>query len=226
MEALDYMKLFEQTASVRMGGSVEEQRTAELLQQKAASVGLETRIEAFDVPMSQIQSASLTVDGREIPCKGYFCCGSGETEAPLYYLRNTDSWSLSQCRGKIVMIDGYLGYWMYQDLMENGAVGIITYDGNANYQDRDIDQRELRSYVHKGNRTLAVNINAKDAIELIRTDANTARIAVQQNEYTGQSHNVIGELPGEIPEYIVLTAHYDSTSLSQGAGLQGILRGF
>ena len=217
MDALQYMKLFEETAYVRMGGSPEELKTAKLLQQKAADFGLDARIEAFDVPVSDIQSAYLTVDGKNVPCKGYLCSGSGEVEAPVYYLRNTDAWSLRQCKGKIVMIDGYLGYWMYQDLLENGAVGIITYDGNANYVDRDIDQRELRAFVHKGNRILAVNINAKDAIALIRDDAAIAKITIEQNEYTGQSHNVIADLPGEIPEYIALTAHHDSTSLSQGA---------
>jgi len=217
MDAKQFMKLFEETAYVRVGGSPEELKTAQYIQKKAAELGMDAQIEAFDVPMSTIQTAQLTVDGEAIACKGYLCAGSGEIEAPLYYLRNTDPWSLCQCRGKIVMVDGFLGYWIYQDLLENGAVGVITYDGNANYADRDIDQRELRSYVHKGNRLPGVNINAKDAIALIRKDASSAKIVLQQEEYTGKSHNVVLDLPGEIPEYIAFTAHYDSTSLSQGA---------
>ena len=119
--------------------------------------------------------------------------------------------------GKIVLVDGYMGYWMYQELLENGAVGLVTYDGNANYRDRDIDQRELRSFVHKGNKIPGVNINAKDAIALIRKGVTTAKICLKQDEYTGKSHNVVLDMPGQVPEYIVLTAHYDSTSLSQGA---------
>jgi len=115
------------------------------------------------------------------------------------------------------MVDGFLGYWIYQDLLENGAVGVVTYDGNANYPDRDIDLRELRSYVHKGNRLPCVNINAKDAIELIRGDVRSVRIVLQQEETVGKSHNVVLDMPGELPEYIAFTAHYDSTSLSQGA---------
>ena len=138
-------------------------------------------------------------------------------EAELYYLRNTDDYSLSRCKGKIVMIDGYLGYWRYQDLLSNGALGFVTYDGNANYADRDIDQRELRSYVSKGVKIPGVNINAKDAIAIIRNGGKTAKITLKQNEYVGQSHNVILDLPGEGEDYIVFTAHYDSTSLSQGA---------
>ena len=139
-------------------------------------------------------------------------------EAPLYYLASTDPFSLSQCKGKIVMIDGYLGYWMYRDLLENGAVGFITYDGNANYRDRDIDQRELRAMVYEGVEKIpGVNINAKDAIAIVNGDAKTAKILLKQEQFEADSHNVIVELPGEIPETIVFTAHYDSTSLSQGA---------
>ena len=217
MTAKEIMKIFEETAYVRMGGSPEELKTAEYLQEKCQSMGLSAQLEAFDVEMSDMQEATLMVDGKEIPCKGYLCCGSGEVEAPIYYLRNTDPFSLSQCKGKIVLFDGYLRYWLYQDLLENGAVGYISYDGNANYADWDIDQRELRSFVSKGNKLLGVNINAKSAVELIRSDAQNAKISIKQEEYTGKSHNVILDLPGEIPEYIVLTAHYDSTSLSQGA---------
>ena len=234
MDANKIMKIFEDTAYIRMGGSEEERKAAEYLQAQVAELGLQAEIVPFDVPMATMQEAVFQADGESVTCKGYLCAGSGEVEAPFYYLRNTDAHSLSQCRGKIVMVDGYLGYWIYQDLLENGAVGFVTYDGNANYADRDIDQRELRSYVHKGNRIPGVNIDAKDAIELIRRGVSTARITLKQEEYTGNSRNVILDLPGEIPEYIALTAHYDSTSLSQGAydnmsgsvGLLGIAEHF
>lgn len=210
-------KFFADTAYVRMGGSEEELRCAQYINQQCDNIGIRAQLEAFEVSMSSIHNATLTVDGCDIPCKGYLCSGSGEVEAPIYYLRSTDAYSLSECNGKIVLIDGYLGYWMYQDLLQNGAVGFITYDGNANYADFDIDQRELRSYVSNGNKILGVNINAKSAITCIRNNATVAKITINQEEYIGHSHNVIADLPGEIPEYIVLTAHYDSTSLSQGA---------
>ena len=115
------------------------------------------------------------------------------------------------------MLDGYLGYWKYQDILENGAKGFITYDGNVNYSDRDIDRRELRSYVSKGNKILGANINAKDAVEIIAKSCKTAKIIIEQDEYKGKSQNVILDLPGETDETVVFTAHYDSTSLSQGA---------
>ena len=217
MNAEQIMKIFADTAYIRTGGSPEELRTAQYLQDKVAGLGLKAEIVPFDVPMSKIQEAVLQVDGAEVTCKGYLCAENGEVEAPFYYLRGSSPCALSQCRGKIVMIDGYLGYWMYHDLLENGAVGFITYDGNTNYTDRDIDQRELRAYVHNGNRIPGVNINAKDAVELIRRGASMAKITLKQEEYTGQSRNVVLDMPGQVDEYIAFTAHYDSTSLSQGA---------
>ena len=228
------MKIFNDTAYVRTGGSPEEKQCAEYLKERCEAMGLPARLESFPVDMATIQEAVLTVDGKEIPCKGYLCAGSASIEAPLYYLTDQTKQSLALCKGKIVLVDGYLGYWLYQDILENGAVGFITYDGHVNYADRDMDQRELRSYVSKGNKLPGVNINAKDAVALIKKGAKQAAIRLEQEEYEGQSQNVIAELPGTTDRWIVLTAHYDSTSLSQGAydnmsgavGLLGIAEAF
>lgn len=217
MNAEQIMNIFADTAYIRVGGRPTEKKAADYLCQRLAAWGLEAAQEPFEVPLGDIEEATLTIDGEDIPCKGYMCAGNAELEAPLYYLRNKDAWSLSQCRGKIVMIDGYLGYWVYQDILANGAAGFITYDGNANYTDRDIDARELRSYVSKGNVIPGVNINAKDAIAMIQKGAKTAKITLKQKEYTGASQNVVLDMPGQAEQYIVFTAHYDSTPLSQGA---------
>lgn len=217
MENQKIMDIFRETAYIRMGGSQEELRCAEYLCSACEQIGLTATIEPFEVQMATMKKVSLIVDGKEITCKGYLNAGNGEVEAPLYYLTSNDDYSLSLCRGKIVMIDGYLGYWMYQDLLENGAVGFITYDGNANYADCDIDQRELRAHVSRGKKIPGVNINAKTAIELVNGNAKTAKILLEQDEYMGSSRNVIVDIPGEVEQTIVFTAHYDSTSLSQGA---------
>lgn len=210
-------KIFADTAFVRMGGSEQERRAAEYLAGVCKDMGLDARLEEFEVDMADMHNAVLTVDGKKIPCKGYLCCGSGKVEAPIYYLRDNDRYSLSLCKDKIVLFDGYLGYWRYRELLENGAVGFISYDGNVNFADRDIDHRELRSYVSKGEKILGVNINAKDAVALVNGNAKTATIEIEQDEYKGKSHNVIVDVPGETDEQIIFTAHYDSTSLSQGA---------
>ena len=217
MDKKEIMQIFEDTAYVRMGGTDEELRCAQYLVERCAEFGGNAYIEEFPVDMAKIQEAKLWIDGEEIVCKGYFNARNADLEADFYYLRSTDPFALSQCRGKIVMIDGYMGYWRYQDLLDNGAVGFITYDGNVNYTDEDIDQRELRSFVHKGNVIPGVNINAKSAVQLVKKNAKKARILLKQDQWEGKSRNVVLELPGQRDEFIVLSAHYDSTSLSQGA---------
>lgn len=228
-------KLFADTAYIRVGGTDAERRCAEYLSAQCSALFGKEKGNAFlypfDVQMGEIHTALLTVTDkngtREIPCNGYMCAGSHEVEAPFFYLRAPDDkMSLASVRGKIVLFDGYLGYHLYQSLCEYGAVGFISYDGNVHFADRDKDKRELRSYVADANGTKCgreklpgVHINAKDAVSLIENDTVTAKIKLLQYEYTGQSQNVILELPGTNAsgEVIVLTAHYDSTPLSQGA---------
>lgn len=210
-------QIFQDTAYIRTGGSAEELKCAEYLAGLCAEFGGKAEIQSFPVGMAKIREAKLYADGVEVTCKGYLLAGNAEIEAPFYYMPGNDAYSLSLCRGKIVMIDGYMGYWRYQDILDAGAVGFITYDGHINYADCDIDQRELRPHVAKGNKLPGVNINAKDAVRLVENDTKTVRIVLEQEEWEGQSHNVVLDIPGEIDEWIVLTAHYDSTSLSTGA---------
>ena len=223
MDSKLIQQIFTDTAYVRTGGSPEELKAAEYIRDLCANFGADTfgataTIEEFDVQMATMHTDTLTVDGISIPCKGYLNAGSHEVEAPLYYLTGKDKYAMEGCRGKIVLFDGYMGYWRYRDLLENGAVGVITYDGSVNYADRDIDRRELRAMVSEGvDKLPCVNINAKDAVNLVKSGAKTAKIVLKQDEYVGKSRNVILDLPGETDETIVFTAHYDSTSLSEGA---------
>ena len=210
-------QIFEDTAYIRTGGSAEELKCAEYLAGLCAEFGGKAELQSFPVEMARIQEAHLYADGVEVPCKGYLIAGSAELEAPFYYMPNTDAHSLSLCKGKIVMIDGYMGYWRYQDILAAGAVGFITYDGHVNYADCDMDQRELRPHVAKGSKLPGVNINAKDAVKLVQNDTKTVKIILKQEEWTGESRNVVLDIPGECDEWIVLTAHSDSTSLSTGA---------
>ena len=216
MNSNKILEIFDQTAYVRTGGSSEELKTARFLLKQISSMGAEGNLESFEVQMGDMEEAELQVGGISVPCEGYRCAGSAEVEAPFYYLTGRDRYSLSQCRGKIVLVDGYLGYWMYQDLLSSGAVGFITYSGDANYTDRDIDRRELRAMVHQGHKIPGVNINAKSAISLVKNRPETARIVLKQKEYVASSHNVVLDLPGETDEVILLSAHYDSTPLSVG----------
>lgn len=201
---------------IHTSGTPEEKQVAENLRGYCEKLGVPAHLEGFPVQMAQVHEAELTVNGESIPCKGYKLCGSSEIEAPFVYLPNTDKASLARARDSIVMVDTGMRYFLYQDLLENGARGFITYDGNINYADSDIDFKELRPYVSMGKLIPGVSINAKEARKLVESRPETVKLLVRQDEFPGESNNVVAEIKGKTDELIVLTAHYDTTPLSRG----------
>lgn len=212
------LKLFKDLNFKRVSGTDGEKRAAEYFKTYIASLGLKSAVETFEVKSGKVKSASLKADGKEIPCRGYRGAKSvKELKAPLYYLRANDAYSLSQCKDKIVIFIGYLGKFRYEDLVKNGALGFISTNGNLNEADRDIDDRELRSYVSEGLELLpGVNINIKDAEKLISSKPKEVCLSLQGETTIDTSYNVVTYIEGESKEEIVITAHYDSVPLSVG----------
>jgi hypothetical protein len=154
-------------------------------------------------------------------------------EGELYYMPGTDPVSVAGAKDKIVLMDTQgTNFWVYQDLMRAGAKGILFQYGNAHYPQKDIDERDLRAkVVGESPRVLCAMIHSTDAVKLVKNPPKRVSIGIRQREYDGVSHNVVAELPGRRPEWITLTAHYDTTALSHGAydnmsgcvGLLGVL---
>ena len=223
-------RIFNDTDFVHRSGTPEELRVAEYLKAQCEAIGVAARIEAFPVAMGEIEEAHVLADGRDIPCKGFFCCGSGEVEGELYYMPSQDPVSVALAKDKIVLLDtSGIGFFGYQDLMKAGAKGILFQYGDTHYPIHDIDERDLRAaVVGEERKVLCAMLHTADAVDLLRQQAKRVKISVRQREYEGESHNVIAELPGQRDEWIVLSAHYDTTALSHGSydnmsGCVGIL---
>ena len=141
-------KIFRDTDFVHRSGTPEELQVAEYLNARCRELGAEARLESFPVPMAEMEEAHVFADGKEIPCKGFFCCGSGEEEGELYYMPGLDPVSIAGAKDKIVLMDSQgIGFFPYQDLMKAGARGILFQYGNLHYPNRDIDERDLRAAV-------------------------------------------------------------------------------
>lgn len=233
MKKEDLMRIFTETDYVHRSGTPEEKRAAEYLKARCEELGVPARLEGFRVPMGDVEEAHVVIDGEEIPCRGFACCGSGEISGELYYMPDTDKVSMAGAKGKIVLLDTQgIGVFGYKDLMDAGAAGILFQYGNMYYPHEDIDERDLREYVRGEERkVLCAMIHTGSAVKIVASGAKRASISIRQREYDGESHNVVAELPGSREEYITLTAHYDSTSLSHGsydnmsgcAGLLGVM---
>ena len=212
-------QLFIDTDYPHTSGTPEELKAAEYLKARCEALGVPAHLEGFRVAMADMEACSVTADGEDIPCKAFYGCGSGEAEGELCYVPALDPVSMAGAKDKIVLLDTQgIGFYGYQDLMKAGARGILFQYGNMYYPHTDIDQRDLREAVVGAERkVLCAMIHSASAVELVRRKARNVRIAVRQREYDGESHNVVAEIPGKRDEFITLTAHYDSTSLSHGA---------
>lgn len=215
---MNLQHIFEATDFIHASGTKEEMKAAEFLKSQCEELGVSAHIEGFRVAMGDIESVHLFADGQEIPCKALSCCGSGVVEGELYYMPSIDQVSLAGAKDKIVLLDQGVGFFTYHDLMEAGVKGLIFQYGNVHYPNEDIDQRDLReAAVGEERKVLCAMVNSRQAIQLVKNKVKQIRLEISQREYDGESHNVIAELPGKRDEYIVLSAHYDSTSLSHGA---------
>ena len=232
MNELEVKELLEKASFTRTGGSAEELRCAEIFVEECKKRGYEAHIEDFRVQMADIEECSITADGEEIKCLGYknsACTPKAGITAELYYLNDDNEEMLSDVKGKIVLVDGYLRKATYDNLVKHGALAFIAYNGDPNYSDDDIDQRELRFQVYKDQGKIpGFQINVKDAIKLISKRVKEVKVVLYQREYSANSRNVVLDIPGEIAETILFSGHYDSTPLSFGSydnlsGAVGIL---
>ena len=233
MKASAYRQIFKDTDFVHRSGTPEELQVAEYLKSRCEALGVAAHLESFPVPMATIEEAHVYADGKEIPAKGCFCCGSGEIEGELYYMPAFDRVSVAGAKDKIVLLDtAGIGYFGYQDLMKAGAKGILFQYGDLHNGNKDIDERDLRAaVVGEERKVLCAMLHVSEAVALVRNKTKRVRIAIRQSEYEGASHNVVAEIPGKRDEWITLSAHYDSTALSHGsydnmtgcAGLLGVM---
>ncbi len=67
MNARAYKKIFTDTDFVHCSGTPEELRVAEYLKARCEELGAAARIEAFPVPMGEIEETHVYADGKEIP---------------------------------------------------------------------------------------------------------------------------------------------------------------
>ena len=219
MELAELKRIFDDTDYVRRSGTPGEKQAAEYLLGRCEALAVKAWLEEFPVPMGEIEAAEVLADGKSVPCKGLSCCGSGSAEGELYYMPGLDPVSIAGAKDKIVLVDSMgVNYFVYQDLMKAGARGILFQCGSLHTPDRDIEERDLRALVVGEERKVpCAMLHAETALQLVKTGAKQVRITVRQREYEGKSHNVVAELPGKREEWIVLTAHYDTTSHSHGA---------
>ncbi len=215
------MDIIKKMSFTRFGGTEEELKCAQYLQDIIRNLGVECELEAFEVQGADIEKASLKVIEpyeKEINCLAYIGCANCEKltgEAILF--RNNDQAMLAQCKDKIVIIDGFLRYWTYKDIYEAGAKAVICSNGFLYDDNRDVMQLELRKIHQEIGKLPVLQINIKDVMSFMNKKTVKLEMTIKQQEKTMESHNVVARIKGQSDQNIVCCAHYDSSYLSKGS---------
>ena len=218
-------KLLNEISFVRISGSDDEKRAAEIFLKVCQDAGVPAVIEEFEIEGAEISKVSLEVlepEYREYPVIGIGKTASTPDEGIVggfKYIENGMDANLTDIEGKIVMVQGRVMPDLVKKLKEKGALGYILLAGNI-YEEDSI-RHELRPSNAFGpsQEIPGIKIHMCDAEELIRSHPEKVRLVLKTEEVKGTSRNVVATIEGTDlkNEVVAFSGHYDSVPYSPGA---------
>ena len=208
----------------RVSGSQEELLAAKMIYDEIESIGGKAEIEEFDVNSQEIKVAKLEVlkpNYKEYQVTGFGNSGSTPEEgliAGFYYYECDSIVDKENAKGKIVLVNGRLTRPIYKSIIEAGAIGFISFNGDLNDPNVDIAYNELRDSLKEFGVLPGVNMKVQDAVDLVLSEPEEVKLTLIQDEFKIKSRNVISEIEGtdKKEEVFVFTAHFDSVKYSTG----------
>ncbi len=220
-------ELLEKLSFVRMGGTAEEMKAAEILMEEIKAIGLEPVLESFEIEDADLVKSELEVlepFNKKYTVTAYKLSESTPEEglvAPFYYAENLTAADLENSKGKIVLVNGYLGLEQFRKLVKAGAAGFITMSGTMieTEENSDLFTRTLRDVNRKFGNMPGANIRVTDAFDIVKNGATKVKLTAINTPVTRTSHNITVTIKGtEKPEEVVsFGGHYDSVEFSKGA---------
>ena len=218
--------LLKKMAFERVSGTDEERRAAEILRDEAASFGVEAEFDSFSVEDADVLRAELEALSpfyKKYEATGFKRSADTPDEgltADFLYVEDAAEALLQDARGKIVLTNDVRRN-AYERIVKTGAAGVITWSGDFSDDpaNSDLNICKLRPMLTDAFGFLpAVNMRAADAIDLVRSGAETVRLTVKNQNVTRESRNVVCTIPGSdrADEEILLGGHYDSVYFSTG----------
>ena len=219
-------ELLKKMAFERVSGTGEERRAAEILRGEAASFGVSAEFDPFSVEDADVLRAELEVLSpfhKKYEVTGFKRSADTPDEglaAGFLYVEDAAEALLQDARGKIVLTND-IRRNAYERIIKAGAAGVITWSGDFSDDPAhsDLNICKLRPMLTDAFGFLpAVNMRAADAIDLVRSGAETVRLTVKNRNVTRESRNVVCTIPGtdRADEEILLGGHYDSVYFSTG----------
>ena len=219
-------ELLKKIGFVRVGGSAEELKAAEMLKAEVEAMGIKADIEPFEIEDYVQEVAELEVlepynkkyvvrayrFSEDTPAEGI--------EAPFYYAENMTDVDIANSKGKIILVNGIVRLDLFRKILKSGAVGFISMTGTMLDTDENsaLLQRSTRDTLRAFGNLPAASIRIRDAFEMVKEGASKVRLTVKGQFVTRTSHNVCATVPGtdKADEIVSFGAHFDSVEFSTG----------
>ena len=219
-------ELLKKIGFVRMGGTAEELKAAQILKEEIESMGLAADIEPFEIEDYVQEKAELEVlqpYNKKYTVRAYkFSENTPEEgiEAPFYYAENMTDVDIANAKGKIILVNGIVRLDLFRKILKSGAVGFISMTGTMLDTDENSDllQRSTRDTMRAFGNLPAASIRIKDAFEMVKEEASKVRLTIKGENIKRTSHNVVTKVAGtdKADEIVSFGAHFDSVEFSTG----------
>ena len=225
MDKMRAWKLLEDISFVRVAGSAEELKAAEIIKAHCEEAGVPAIIEDFEVDVVTVKEAKLVVlepEYREFPVIGIGKTANTPEEGVIggfKYIENALDANITDVEGKVVMMQGRAKPELYEELVKKGAVGYIAIGGNM-YEDESIknELRPTNAFGKKGQPLPGLRIHISEAEKLVLAKPTKVKIVLNAEQTKATSHNVVATIEGTDlkDEVIAFSAHFDSVPYSRG----------
>lgn len=215
MKVIETLK---EIAFERLGGSAEERRAAFVIMKRLKLMGGKPVINDFKILTFKPGTASLKATkpyNKTYKAYPVGLTGKGKFKGKLKYVETGAEDFLENLENKIALIQGRVRTREYKSLVKHKAKGFIS----ICLPGREIMYTSVREDAVKNfGRIPGISINFENALEIMRKSANEVTMELNQEEYYGNSGNVVLDIKGthSPEEMIIICGHYDSVITSAG----------
>ncbi len=231
MEFADGKRMYsfiEKLNFVRVSGTPEEEKAAQIVKAECESFGLTAEIVPFTTKDGEIIDTYLEVTepyDKVYGAVAYLRSACVDTEADVVYAEDGLEVNLTGVKGRFALLNQGVGKKNYEALLKAKPACVVTGDGDLKDRDEETDLQTgmLRPVItdpfdETDGRLCALTVRKKDLHEMILLGASKAKIRIVARDFDNTSRNVTAFIKGsECPdEIITFTAHMDSTQFSHG----------
>lgn len=204
---------------VRIAGSKEELKAANMIIDKCQSLGYDAFLEPFNIPFSDVTVEKCVINGKEYEITGFLRSTNISGDFSLVYVDHIDNIKNLDLDGKVALLYHRINYKAYEELAKKNVKAIIAASGSLydKREDTDLEINILRDKHLEYGVIPCFTLRLMDIEEIVLNDYHNVHLELEQTQVEVESNNVLVNVKGRRKETIVLTAHYDSVFFSKGA---------